>query len=90
MLKVRLILHLSVSDICTLDESGYPYITCQSQHKSLFDWSIVASVVAAVLIGLVEEWRTGLGLLEQTKDHPITVFAVFVILALASYAPIAR
>lgn len=48
------------------------------------------AAMLAVLIGLVGEWRTGLGLLEQTKDHPITVFAVFVVLALASYAPIVR
>lgn len=45
---------------------------------------------AAVLIGLVGEWTTGLGLMEQTKDHPITVFAVFIILAFASYVPIVR
>lgn len=48
------------------------------------------AAMLAVLIGLVGEWTTGLGLLEQTKDHPITVFAVFVVLALASYVPIVR
>jgi hypothetical protein len=48
------------------------------------------AAMLAVLIGVIGEWTTGLGLLEQTKDHPITVFASFVIIALASYAPIAR
>jgi hypothetical protein len=44
----------------------------------------------AVALGLFLEWTTGLGLLEQVKDHPITVFASFVIIAFASYAPLAR
>eukprot|EP00878_Enallax_costatus_P000572 GHUV01000670.1.p1 GENE.GHUV01000670.1~~GHUV01000670.1.p1 ORF type:complete len:233 (+),score=76.41 GHUV01000670.1:150-848(+) len=44
----------------------------------------------AVVLGLALEWNTGLGLLEQVKDHSITVFASFVIIALASYAPLAR
>eukprot|EP00878_Enallax_costatus_P000414 GHUV01000504.1.p1 GENE.GHUV01000504.1~~GHUV01000504.1.p1 ORF type:complete len:222 (+),score=48.99 GHUV01000504.1:240-905(+) len=48
------------------------------------------AAMLAVLISLVGEWTTGLGLLEQTQDHPITVSAVFVILALASYVPIVR
>jgi hypothetical protein len=43
-----------------------------------------------VVLGLALEATTGQGLLEQTKDHPITVFAVFVIIALASYVPIVR
>jgi hypothetical protein len=42
------------------------------------------------VLGLVLEATTGQGLLEQTKDHPITVFAVFVIISLASYVPIVR
>uniref|UniRef100_A0A383W8P1 Chlorophyll a-b binding protein, chloroplastic n=1 Tax=Tetradesmus obliquus TaxID=3088 RepID=A0A383W8P1_TETOB len=44
----------------------------------------------AVVLGLFLEARTGQGLLEQTKDHPISVFAVFVVIALASYIPLAR
>ncbi|KAF6255871.1 chlorophyll a/b-binding protein domain-containing protein [Scenedesmus sp. NREL 46B-D3] len=44
----------------------------------------------AVVLGLWLEATTGQGLLEQTKDHPITVFAVFVIIGLASYIPIVR
>lgn len=50
----------------------------------------MCDVVAAVVLGLFLEWTTGLGLLDQVKDHPITVFASFVIIALASYAPLAR
>lgn len=45
---------------------------------------------AAVVLGLFLEARTGQGLLEQTKDHPLSVFAVFVVIALASYIPLAR
>jgi hypothetical protein len=48
------------------------------------------AAMVAVALGLFLEWSTGLGLLEQVQDHPITVFAVFVIIALASYAPMAR
>jgi hypothetical protein len=43
-----------------------------------------------VVLGLALEATTSRGLLEQTKDHPITVFAVFVIIALASYVPLVR
>jgi hypothetical protein len=43
-----------------------------------------------VVLGLYLEATTGQGLLEQTKDHPLTVFAVFIILGLASYVPIVR
>jgi hypothetical protein len=43
-----------------------------------------------VVVGLLGEWVTGLGLLEQTGDHPITVFAAFLFISFASYAPIAR
>jgi hypothetical protein len=45
---------------------------------------------AGVLIGLVGEWTTGLGLLEQTGDHPLIVFGSFLLISFASYAPIAR
>jgi hypothetical protein len=45
---------------------------------------------AGVLIGLVGEWTTGLGLLQQTGDHPLVVFGSFLLISFASYAPIAR
>jgi hypothetical protein len=45
---------------------------------------------AGVLIGLIGEWTTGLGLLEQTGDHPLIVFGSFLLISFASYAPIAR
>jgi hypothetical protein len=47
-------------------------------------------VQLGVLIGLVGEWTTGLGLLQQTSDHPIIVFGVFLLISFASYVPIAR
>jgi hypothetical protein len=47
-------------------------------------------VCAGVLIGLIGEWTTGLGLMQQTADHPITVFAIFLLITFASYIPIAR
>eukprot|EP00878_Enallax_costatus_P037627 GHUV01042523.1.p1 GENE.GHUV01042523.1~~GHUV01042523.1.p1 ORF type:complete len:157 (+),score=54.68 GHUV01042523.1:213-683(+) len=43
-----------------------------------------------VLIGLVGEATTGLGLLEQTADHPILVFASFVISSIATYVPLTK
>uniref|UniRef100_A0A383VMX0 Chlorophyll a-b binding protein, chloroplastic n=1 Tax=Tetradesmus obliquus TaxID=3088 RepID=A0A383VMX0_TETOB len=43
-----------------------------------------------VLIGLIGEWTTGLGLMEQTADHPLIVFGSFLLISFASYAPIAR
>eukprot|EP00879_Flechtneria_rotunda_P028767 GHRR01030987.1.p2 GENE.GHRR01030987.1~~GHRR01030987.1.p2 ORF type:complete len:100 (-),score=18.85 GHRR01030987.1:1342-1641(-) len=43
-----------------------------------------------VVIGLAGEWFTGLGLMEQTADHPITVFLSFVLISIATYVPIYR
>jgi len=43
-----------------------------------------------VVTGLVAEWQTGLGLRQQVADHPFIVIASFVIIAIASYAPIAK
>jgi hypothetical protein len=43
-----------------------------------------------VLIGLFGEASTGLGLLEQTGDHPLIVFASFVIISIATYAPLVK
>ncbi|KAF6258384.1 hypothetical protein COO60DRAFT_1701362 [Scenedesmus sp. NREL 46B-D3] len=44
----------------------------------------------AVATGLAGEYFTGLGLSEQTADHPLAVFASFVIISIATYAPIFR
>lgn len=43
-----------------------------------------------VLIGLVGEATTGMGLAQQTGDHPGIVFGIFLLITLASYIPIAR
>lgn len=43
-----------------------------------------------LLIGLIGEATTGLGLLEQTADHPLLVFASFVIISIATYAPLVK
>lgn len=43
-----------------------------------------------VLIGLWGEATTGLGLLEQTGDHPLIVFASFIIISIATYAPLVK
>lgn len=43
-----------------------------------------------VLTGLLGEVYTGKGLLEQTADHPITVFLSFVIISIATYVPIVK
>ncbi|WIA33808.1 hypothetical protein OEZ86_006918 [Tetradesmus obliquus] len=42
----------------------------------------------AVVTGLAGEYVTGLGLSEQTADHPLLVFASFVIISIATYVPI--
>eukprot|EP00775_Hariotina_reticulata_P006950 gene6950-biopygen8745 len=42
----------------------------------------------AVVTGLAGEWLTGKGLLEQTADHPVVVFASFVIISIATYVPL--
>lgn len=42
----------------------------------------------AVVTGLAGEYFTGLGLSEQTADHPLLVFASFVIISIATYVPI--
>jgi len=43
-----------------------------------------------VAIALVWEATTGLGVREQVADHPLSVVAVFVIIAIASYVPITK
>jgi hypothetical protein len=43
-----------------------------------------------VLTGLFGEASTGLGLLEQTGDHPLIVFASFVIISIATYVPLVK
>jgi hypothetical protein len=42
----------------------------------------------AVVTALAGEYLTGLGISEQTADHPIMVFASFVIISIATYVPI--
>eukprot|EP00882_Tetradesmus_deserticola_P000216 GHRQ01000242.1.p1 GENE.GHRQ01000242.1~~GHRQ01000242.1.p1 ORF type:complete len:222 (+),score=83.11 GHRQ01000242.1:257-922(+) len=42
----------------------------------------------AVATGLAGEYFTGMGLSEQTADHPLVVFASFVIISIATYVPI--
>lgn len=46
--------------------------------------------MAGVVLGLILEKVTGLGLREQCGDHPLFILGVFVLIALASYIPIAR
>lgn len=48
------------------------------------------SLQLGVLIGLIGEWTTGLGLAQQTSDHPLIVFGIFLLISFASYVPIAR
>jgi hypothetical protein len=43
-----------------------------------------------VVTGLAFEFTTGLGLRQQFADHPLTILASFIIIALASYVPITR
>lgn len=43
-----------------------------------------------VVTGLLGEAWTGLGLKQQTADHPYVVLASFIIIAFATYAPIAK
>jgi hypothetical protein len=43
-----------------------------------------------VLTGLLGEVFTGKGLLEQTADHPITVFLSFVLISIATYVPLTK
>ena len=43
-----------------------------------------------VLTGLLGEVFTGKGLLEQTADHPVVVFMSFVLISIATYAPLVR
>jgi hypothetical protein len=43
-----------------------------------------------VVTGLAGEWFTGMGLLQQTADHPVLVFASYVILAIATYTPLVK
>jgi hypothetical protein len=42
----------------------------------------------AVVIALAGEYFTGLGISEQTADHPVVVFASFIIISIATYVPI--
>jgi hypothetical protein len=43
-----------------------------------------------VATGLVLEWTTGQGLLQQTADHPIFVFVSFVLISIATYIPLIK
>jgi NADH:ubiquinone oxidoreductase subunit 2 (subunit N) len=43
-----------------------------------------------VLVGLIGEATTGMGLLEQTAHHPITVFLSFVLISIATYVPLTK
>jgi len=43
-----------------------------------------------VLAGLIGEATTGMGLLEQTAHHPITVFLSFVLISIATYVPLTK
>ncbi|WIA33809.1 hypothetical protein OEZ86_006919 [Tetradesmus obliquus] len=43
-----------------------------------------------VVAGLAGEWSTGMGLAQQTADHPAVVFASYVILAIATYTPLIK
>eukprot|EP00877_Chromochloris_zofingiensis_P001689 jgi/Chrzof1/11520/UNPLg00454.t1 len=44
----------------------------------------------AVPLALWWEATTGLGIKEQTADHPWSVLAIFLLITFASYVPIAR
>ncbi|WIA13661.1 hypothetical protein OEZ85_007223 [Tetradesmus obliquus] len=43
-----------------------------------------------VVAGLAGEYFTGLGLQQQTADHPATVLASFVLMSVATYAPLVK
>jgi len=43
-----------------------------------------------VLIALIYEAKTGLGIREQIADHPFIVIGTFVLFAIASYVPISK
>jgi hypothetical protein len=43
-----------------------------------------------VVSGLLLEGVTGQGLLQQTADHPIFVFASFVLISIATYIPLIK
>eukprot|EP00878_Enallax_costatus_P011241 GHUV01011738.1.p1 GENE.GHUV01011738.1~~GHUV01011738.1.p1 ORF type:complete len:144 (+),score=42.40 GHUV01011738.1:959-1390(+) len=43
-----------------------------------------------VFTGLLFEATTGQGLLQQTADHPIFVFASFVLISIATYIPLVK
>jgi hypothetical protein len=43
-----------------------------------------------VVTGLAGEYFTGMGLSQQTADHPVIVLASFVILSIATYAPLVK
>jgi hypothetical protein len=43
-----------------------------------------------VVIALIGEATTGMGLLEQTGDHPLLVLLSFLVITFASYAPIVQ
>jgi hypothetical protein len=43
-----------------------------------------------IVTGLAGEWFTGLGLLQQTADHPVVVLASYVILAIATCTPLVK
>lgn len=83
----------------------YPVIcvtcSCQELSTTAVDESIdlimrctflklMCAAATGVLVGLIGEWATGLGLLEQTADHPLIVFGSFLLLSFASYVPLSR
>jgi hypothetical protein len=66
----------------------------QSMILPPFTWlttqRLLPACPAGVLICLIGEGTTGLGLLQQTADHPLIVIGSLLLISFASYAPIAR
>ncbi len=74
---------------------GLPRNTQDANEVQAFDGPAPETInsrlaMLGVVTGLVAEWQTGLGLRQQVADHPFIVIASFVIIAIASYAPIAK
>ncbi len=53
-------------------------------------WVFACASFSGVVTGLLGEAWTGLGLKQQTADHPYVVLASFIIIAFATYAPISK
>jgi hypothetical protein len=72
------------------------------RHAHAHKWTLCCAALApyltnagrlamlGVVTGLAVEYFTGMGLSEQTADHPVTVLASFVILSIATYAPLIK